>query len=636
MKKRKKKNTVKKSVFEKRKKGNFITIKTSLKSILKDYENNFPKINNLVLECNEIVIRTYQFIRLYILYCYYNNKDIPKFDKDTILYFIRACGIRNKCGRKSKNKIFEDELNNFYDKEFQSCINNKPKFNLKNKSYLTPYLAQQIQTSFNNNLKEHFITRIRRFLNIMKPDDKLNKKDFNKIKNLILLDKIDNVPIQYQNWCKNIKDNYLPKEYEKCYGYDIKINPEKYLFFTIKMNEEIEKLNDKIKNNETLTDKEKQYQTKKLFQPIPLRNSIIPNYIVIDTNVILSLFGSKGESQMNKKTKKYKNHIWDKIFKTNKKVMKMTGYEYKTIQTDGIGVSICFQKSGKKYKENKSIDDDNDQYITDLSKEDLTKCRSKKLIGIDPGKKDLVYMVNDDKKKLRYTCCQRRMESLSKRCNKIILRNKEKNNIIKEETKLSKYNCKTVNYKEFKKYIKEKTTLNDITHNFYENKLYRKLKWRTWIYRRKSEDNFLNRIEETYGNSDDLLLCYGNWSNSKQMKYIMPTQNIGLRRIIEKKFNVVLIDEFKTSKLCCHCGNELEHYNNIHRLLVCKDCNRCNVKRSKCNGSESKKVTFMNRDMNACMNILTISHEWIKNQKRPERFCRTSNPDFSFEKAKRD
>ena len=67
--------------------------------------------------------------------------------------------------------------------------------------------------------------------------------------------------------------------------------------------------------------------------------------------------------------------------------------------------------------------------------------------------------------------------------------------------------------------------------------------------------------------------------------------------------------------------------------MVCKDCNRCNVKRSKCNGSESKKVTFMNRDMNACMNILTISHEWIKNQKRPERFCRTSNSDFSFEKG---
>ena len=636
MKKRKKKNIVKKSVFESKKKGNFITIKTSLKSILKDYENNFPKINDLVLECNEIVIRTYQFIRLYILHCYYNNKDIPKFDKDTILYFIRACGIRDKRGKKSTNKTFEEELTNFYDKEFQSCINNKPKFNLKNKTYLTPYLAQQIQTSFNNNLKEHFITRIRRFMNIMKPDDELDKKDFNKIKNLILLDEIDNIPKQYQKWSEKIKDSYLPKEYENCYGYDVKVKPEKYLFYTIKMNEEIEKLNNKIKKNKKLTDEEKQYQTKKLFQPIPLRNTIVPNYIVIDTNVILSLFKEKGESNMNKNTKQNKNRIWDKIFKTNKKVMKMKGYEYKTIQTDGVGVSICFQKSGKKYKENKSIGEDNDQYITDLSKDDLIKCKAKKLISIDPGKSNLVYMLDDDKKKLRYTCCQRRMESLSKRCNKIILRNKEKNKIIKEETKLSKYNCKTVNYKEFKKYIKEKTKLNYKTRDFYEKELYRKLKWRTWIYRRKSEDNFLNRIEETYGKSKNLLLCYGNWSNTKQMKYIMPTQGIGLRRIIEKKFNVVLVDEFRTSKLCSHCGNDLENYKNIHRLLVCKDCHKGNIKKRKCNGLESKKVTFMNRDMNACMNMLSISHEWIKNQKRPKRFCRTSNPDFSFEKVKRD
>ena len=623
-------------IFEKKTRGNFIVVKTSLKSVLKNYETNFPIINNLVLECNEIVVRTYQFIRLYILHCYYNNKNIPKFDKDTILYFIRACGERDNRGKRSTKQEFEKELNSFYEKEFQPCIN-KEKFNLKNKTYLTPYLAQQIQTSFNNNLKEHFITRIRRFMNIMKPDDKLDKKEFNKIKNLILLDKIDEIPKKYQKWSKNIKDNYLPKDYEKCYGYDVKSKPEKYLFYTIKINEEIEKINNKVKKNKKLTDKEKQYKTKKLFQPIPLRNSIIPTYITIDTNVILSLFKEKGESQMNKKTKKYKNHIWDKLFKTNKKVMKMKGYEYKTIQTDGIGVSICFQKSGKKYKENKNIDEDNEQYITDLTKEDLIKCQSKKLVAIDPGKSSMVYMSDDNKKKLRYTCCQRRIESLRKRCNKIILRNKEKNNIIKEETKLSKYNCKTVNYKDFKKYIKEKTKLNDKLRDFYEKELYRKLKWRTWIYQRKSEDNFLNRIEETYGKKEDLLICYGNWSNTKQMKYIMPTKGIGLRRIIDKKFNVVLIDEHKTSKLCSNCGNELENYSSsnktkIHRLLVCKECHKGNIKINKCDGLESKKVTFMNRDMNACMNMLTISHEWIKNQKRPKRFCRlskTSNPDFS-------
>ena len=100
MKKRKKKpkDKIQKSVFEPKTRGNFIVVKTSLKSILKDYETNFPIINNLVLECNEIVIRTYQFIRLFILHKYYKNETIPKLDKDTILYFIRAGGIRDKRG----------------------------------------------------------------------------------------------------------------------------------------------------------------------------------------------------------------------------------------------------------------------------------------------------------------------------------------------------------------------------------------------------------------------------------------------------------------------------------------------------------------------------------------------------------
>ena len=176
-------------------------------------------------------------------------------------------------------------------------------------------------------------------------------------------------------------------------------------------------------------------------------------------------------------------------------------------------------------------------------------------------------------------------------------------------------------------YIKEKTKLNDKVRGFYENELYRKLKWRTWIYGRKSEDKFLNRIEETYGKKENLLLCYGNWSNNKQMKYIMPTKGIGLRRTVEKKFNVVLVDEFRTSKLCSKCNCELEHYNNLHRVLVCRGC--------KSSGSESKNTTFMNRDMNACMNMLHISKSWIQSKIRPKQFCRTSNLDFSFEEVKR-
>ena len=104
----------------------------------------------------------------------------------------------------------------------------------------------------------------------------------------------------------------------------------------------------------------------------------------------------------------------------------------------------------------------------------------------------------------------------------------------------------------------------------------------------------------------------------------MPTKGIGLRRTVEKKFNVVLVDKFRTSKLCNKCNCELEHYNNLHRVL-CIGC--------KSSGSESKNTTFMNRDMNACMNMLHISNSWIQSKIRPEKFCRTSDPDFSLEEV---
>ena len=44
--------------------------------------------------------------------------------------------------------------------------------------------------------------------------------------------------------------------------------------------------------------------------------------------------------------------------------------------------------------------------------------------------------------------------------------------------------------------------------------------------------------------------CYGNWSQIKQMKHLYPSLGIGMRRIINKKFDMLLIDEFSTSKLC--------------------------------------------------------------------------------------
>ena len=38
-----------------------------------------------------------------------------------------------------------------------------------------------------------------------------------------------------------------------------------------------------------------------MFQPIPLRNSIIPHYITLDASGVLSIFGDDGESHLGYK-----------------------------------------------------------------------------------------------------------------------------------------------------------------------------------------------------------------------------------------------------------------------------------------------------------------------------------------------
>ena len=54
-------------------------------------------------------------------------------------------------------------------------------------------------------------------------------------------------------------------------------------------------------------------------------------------------------------------------------------------------------------------------------------------------------------------------------------------------------------------------------------------------------------------------------------------------------------------------------YKNKHRLLVCAGC--CS--------SENKITTFWNRDVNACLNMLKLTHEWINTKSRNVLFSRT-------------
>lgn len=107
--------------------------------------------------------------------------------------------------------------------------------------------------------------------------------------------------------------------------------------------------------------------------------------------------------------------------------------------------------------------------------------------------------------------------------------------------------------------------------DFYIQDVWRKMKFRQYSYSRKSEDKLLNNIEKTFGK--DCILAYGDWSRTSQMKHFMPTKNIGIRRLIHKKFLTISVNEYNTTKKCCYCHNDLSYVNKSKtiRHLKCSE-----------------------------------------------------------------
>lgn len=102
----------------------------------------------------------------------------------------------------------------------------------------------------------------------------------------------------------------------------------------------------------------------------------------------------------------------------------------------------------------------------------------------------------------------------------------------------------------------------------------------------------------------------------------MPTPNKGISRLLMKRFEVISVDEYKTSKLYNRdLSKELENVRvkrgkrtiSIHTLLTPK---------SNPNG------VILNRDRNASKNILMIMKHYLETQDRILEFRRTRTVDL--------
>ena len=588
--------------FRNNEKSAYKTFKIPLKTILLNRDTIQPVINNLVFEMNDLVIHTYQFIRLYVLDKYTKNLPLPTIDETFILYCIKSLGTRDNRGKKGKDTELLEILEHFYKTEYQPLLNHK-KINLKNTTFLLPYFATQIHTSLNNNLQEHFIKHFLRFINKTTNEITEDKSTLFQFKKQLF--DLSETDAMFSNWKETHLPNILPTEIKKSIHYDIKVRPFEYLKGMLYMNSVLEKMESK------------------LFQPLPLRSNIIPKHIIIDTASLINLFSPEKDKEGNKtkkgqllsNVKENQNEVWDNFLDMKNKIFKNKHYQFHNqIQTDGISCCLLFIRKDlkdKKWGSRVPVLKDQDFYnIEDLSKEQLDTLKERNIVGCDPGKRSLVYMMDKNGNKLQYTAPQRKRESKSKTNQRILLEERKRKGIIEKETHLSFQNSKSIDYEKFKLYLVEKDKLNKETSEFYKREVWRKMKFRQYSYGKKSIDTFLNKIKETFG--ENILIGYGNWSRSTQMKHFMPTMNKGLRILIHKKYDTITINECNTSKKCCDCNNDLDYYKDkkgkkVFRLLVCSNCVSC----------ENKKIVFRTRDANSSINIMKLTQSWIEKQERP-------------------
>ena len=587
---------------------------------------------------------------------------------------------------QGESQMLQIRLKFFYDTQFKVLLGNQQKINADNLSHVLGYLKTQMVTCIENNIKENFENHLNRFVNqsFKKENDvfldslnlsagserdKEKKKLYTALK-LVKEDFLNQTLTsdpKFHPFILSHRSLILPDPLPKIsHLVHLKSCPQKFLKSLIFMNASLEN------------------QGLKQFQFFPLRSSGAPSYIQIDTTVLRDLYPNRrGIGSVNSiKEEIWKSlfKIDSKSFRQNG-----FQFDY-TILTDGVGASIRFasdkqsilnEKRKKKAKNaqkdaalaNKDLSkikrtqkrqeiqerkmairiakvEENDRKLEDLKKkwstmsaeeqnkykefpyfnlldsEEKKKLRNAKKVYVDPGKRDIYTMVDDENRIYRYSNRKRLNETKRIKYQEIVEARKAELGIIKEEQELNNLNQKTCNYLKFQEYIRKKTLVNSKVLSLYEDPLFRKLNWYSYINNQKADFKLLKEIESFYGYDSSgkkikkkIALIMGDWSDNGRIKY-MSTPGIRLKRLLSKKFWVLNVNEHRTSCLN-HLTEELmekiylKHKDGktrkMHAILTYKRKNR-NV--------------YINRDRNAVFNMRKIVHEEIRTGKRPYNYCK--------------
>jgi len=376
----------------------FCTVKSKLSTVVRnvDVQN---KVKEVALLAHEAFKRGLFFLRLFCL----STEVIPEMNVSTMRQCLRQVCSRDKRGAKLKDTLLTETMATFWKGTFCSIYSDL--LDCTGISVTMQILAEQMLSCILMDTKTNFISRFTRCIACMlrkmrsgeeeqgRVPARSNGRKYSKEElrqaNLLtreaFMGRWENVPHDLACLLKGV----LPSDIIKNVYYDLQRDPSRYIKSTFEIC--------KLMENECD------------FCFLPTRRTNIPCHFKLDTDAVAQLFiPYKQRVEMRTSfpdRKEFNNLVWKKVLKLellNKKLRGGWTFHHE-MTTDGLAVSILYSKTSIPCENNTSEKDSN-------KSSDGTAYPSRN-VGVDPGKKNIVTLVDGDGNFLRYSSSQRLFES---------------------------------------------------------------------------------------------------------------------------------------------------------------------------------------------------------------------------------
>ena len=284
--------------------------------------------------------------------------------------------------------------------------------------------------------------------------------------------------------------------------------------------------------------------------------------------------------------------------------------------------------------------------MTDLSEEQLLETVGR-MVLVDPNRRDLLMCMHElsTVQNPRTYCWTKNNECNITKERKLrkIGEDMKPVEILEAEALLSELNKSTLSPDRYTDYLVNYTELAPILMHHYGNTMtasarpvpyHRKARFTSVINKNKADDRLALELGNSFGR--DAVLLAGDWSAPNQ-KYHQPIRGKGIRDALRLRgFQVFLLDEFRTSKVCPRCMEpSLKKFKRVinprlwqrdeYPMVSCNGLLRCTSQ--ECMQIMRGTHRCWNRGHRFCIEFRHILNALRRNGMRPQVFQRPARSD---------